>query len=65
MELRDLNEFVQKADKKQLEALAYFGSWLAEMSTKHCSCTNQCSRTCPIVKTMFADFKNAQSKLQS
>lgn len=63
MELQSLKEFAAGADEQQLKAMAFMASWLSEMSPRYCTCSTQCNKTCPIVKSMGEAFQTAASRL--
>jgi len=62
-DIMELREYVEDANKEQLEALATFAKWLSEKQPKLCTCSVKCYESCQLVKEMQEAFQLASERL--
>ncbi|WP_292390041.1 hypothetical protein [Methanosarcina sp. UBA5] len=64
MELHDIDNFVQTANKDQLKAFDFLGQWMMEITPKYCTCASKCSQNCELAKALGGALQAAGQKLQ-
>ncbi|MFP4169786.1 MAG: hypothetical protein ACLFUV_02000 [Methanomassiliicoccales archaeon] len=60
----EIMNYIDNANKEQLEALGVLGQWMQEMGGKHCHCTVECYKECELYRQLQNAFGRVGERLQ-